>query len=255
VIQQGKEHRANRDVAMIDILGFRSLLASDDLLQIVERVHALLRDAQAMLTAHIGSSTGESRTRTLGEVHFSDTIMLWTPAIADSAAPESEAALGHLLRAVTFLLYESFLKGMPLRAGIAFGECYMDPANDIFVGRAIADAYELESAQDWAGGAVHTAVRLGTPGMGCLKDYSVPLKPRAKVRTRIALNWPDIPDSPEGYHALKRAVAALLDRPLDPNARTKLQHTWKFLNQVYSGIRFRQREPNGSFRTFNPTKE
>ncbi len=65
-------HQGNRYIALIDILGFRSLLNTTPLAEIVRKVEVLLEDSQRYL--------GSNR-RTLGEVHFSDTILIWTPLV------------------------------------------------------------------------------------------------------------------------------------------------------------------------------
>ncbi len=75
------------------------------------------------------------------------------------------------------LICKAFLSGIPLRAGISFGECYIDRDRNILVGQAIADAHAVEAAQEWIGGAIHTdAEPTGVPGMGSIMDWDVPVK-------------------------------------------------------------------------------
>lgn len=54
-----------------------------------------------------------------------------------------------------FLVARSVLLGVPLRGGIAYGDCMMDSATNTFVGRPLIDAHLVDASQRWAGVAPH----------------------------------------------------------------------------------------------------
>ena len=242
----------NRYVALIDILGFRSLLASTPVIEVIGRIDNLLSDAQRYLRA----STGSGQVRTLGEVHFSDTILMWTPLIKDIHDDQEIVAGGHLFFVVTDLIYRSFIAGIPLRAGIGFGECCIDVDRQIFVGRAIVDAYEVESAQDWVGGALHPSVPFGIAYAGSLVKYAVPVKTGAAVVPEIALNWPDCPDSPVDHKFLKKTVDAMLAAAVPMPTRVKMENTRAFVEVVQNRIRYQAITRSGELSDwFNPVTD
>lgn len=56
-----------------------------------------------------------------------------------------------LLSTVAWLVFETLQGGnTKVRGGLAYGD---DPLNALFVGRPIAEAYNLEKSQQWSGAA------------------------------------------------------------------------------------------------------
>ncbi len=47
----------------------------------------------------------------------------------------------------------SILEGLPIRMGIAFGDCLIDKPRGRYLGLPIVNAHRVEIAQDWIGGA------------------------------------------------------------------------------------------------------
>lgn len=124
---------------------------------------------------------------------FSDSIIL--VSIDDQAI----SALKLLIYA--WRLSQSFMAfKMPIRGGIAFGELYSNPQQNICLGSALTTAYDLERIQAWIGTAIHSSVVEAFPEIlavnhenrGLLDDiflsYSVPMKDGSSQYLRT-LNW------------------------------------------------------------------
>lgn len=168
-------------IAMCDVLGFTRLVATTPLDEIHERYRALLAQLEPHPLFRIKAGTYE-REIVLNRVVFSDTILMWAPA--------GEAM--ELLPGVLGQLMGRAMGSMPLRAGLAFGECVIDPANELYVGQPIT-----EQSQEWVGGAFHPSC-WRRPGLhdvlcrgyeGSAVKYPVPVKAGAEP-LEYALNWP-----------------------------------------------------------------
>jgi len=56
------------------------------------------------------------------------------------------------------LIAGAYLSEIPLRMGVAFGETFVDPERNIIIGKPVGEAFLLEKAQEWVGGAFHASV-------------------------------------------------------------------------------------------------
>jgi hypothetical protein len=173
-------------IAMGDVLGFTNLVAATRLDEIYERYMALRAQLEPSPLFRMKPGTYE-REIVLNRVVFSDTILWW--------APEGETV--ELLPHVIGQIMAGAVGSMPLRAGLAFGECVIDPANEIYIGQPIIDAYRTEQAQEWMGGAFHPSCWT-LPGLRdtlcrgyerSAVEYPVPVKTGVPPLT-YALNWP-----------------------------------------------------------------
>jgi hypothetical protein len=174
-------------VAMCDVLGFTNLIAEVSL----EEIHRRYLDLVARLEPHpvfrIRPGTHE-REIVLNRVVFSDTILFWAPA----------GETMELLPYVVAQVMSRAMGSMPLRAGFALGDCVIDPANELYIGQPIVDAYRTEQAQDWIGGAFHPSCwrwpgLRETLGRASAVRYAVPVKAGSAAGAaplEYALNWP-----------------------------------------------------------------
>jgi hypothetical protein len=210
-------------IAMCDVLGFTSLVAATSLAEIRERYLALVAQLEPHPLFRIRTGTYE-REIVLNRVVFSDTILLWAPA--GDTMELLPYVLGHIIgKAVSSL---------PLRAGLAFGECIIDPANELYVGQPIIDAYRTEQAQEWMGGAFHPSCwqRPGFRDVLCKGyersaiQYAVPVKP-GTTPLEYALNWPAL----AGPDFSVESLAASEERAA-PAARGKWQNARRFYETV-----------------------
>ncbi len=177
-------------VAMCDVLGFTHLVATTALDEIHARYLALVEALEPRPFYRITPGT-YAREIVLNCRVFSDTILYWAPA-------------GDAMELLPFVLGQIMAQAMstmPLRAGLAFGNCIIDPAREIYIGQPIIDAYHTEREQEWVGGAFHPSCwkRRGLLDVLCkgrersAVKYPVPVKAGASAgggRLEYALNWP-----------------------------------------------------------------
>jgi hypothetical protein len=155
----------HRWIAMLDILGFRQLVKTRPLSWLVRQLDHLFAAAEpkeASCCFLLADGRMRKRNLKLGYLHFSDTLMLWTPALDADDHDVNIAAFSHICNTVANLIALALINGLSLRGGLAFGECYINPAKQLAVGEPIVDAYLLEQEQEWLGAAVN-AEQLGEP--------------------------------------------------------------------------------------------
>jgi hypothetical protein len=153
-------------VAVCDILGFSALVQEHPL-------YSVVRDALDWFRRALGHSIhgGEFPPATppmrdlsghgqVGIAWFSDTVLLYTKQDTDEAVAD-------LVTAVASLLFETIIEGSTkIRAGLAYGEAFIDQESSLYVGRPIIDAHLLENAQDWAGAALTASACARIPQSG-----------------------------------------------------------------------------------------
>jgi hypothetical protein len=187
-------------IAMLDILGFRQMVETRNLNELVRVVDNLFIASQPRESVLV-SQSGERRT-TLGHLHFSDTIMLWTPRLDTDESAFNGHAFFHLCGTVNNLIALALVNGVALRGGLAMGECYLDHAKQLAVGKAIINAYLLEQEQEWLGAAVageqlgELAVFNDFEDWSGLVSYPVPTK-TSSSRALFALDWTHIARLPD----------------------------------------------------------
>ena len=179
-------------VAICDVLGFSNLVARESLERIHQRYSELLGRLEPSPIFLIDSKTGE-RKIVVNQIVFSDTVLFWAPA-----GNEME-----LLPTMLGQLMAASVGSLPLRIGLAFGECVIDRTKHIYIGQPIVDAYRTEQAQNWMGGAFHPSCwrHKGFLEFLC-KDferaavrYPVPIVPGREAlvpQLEYALNWPPL---------------------------------------------------------------
>lgn len=179
-------------VAMIDVLGFKNLLATEH----IQNICRMFRNLQYRTWHHMQNETLViSKSGALKECHpvhyafFSDTILIWQDVeLQDEDAGEK---VDRLLISLQLFMSNSLANIVPLRAGIAWGECILEPTINMFIGRPIADAFILEDAQDWVGAAFHpsamqliNSIKKYFPLNNLSKyaqDYNVPIKKKVDL--------------------------------------------------------------------------
>jgi class 3 adenylate cyclase len=184
--------RQNYFLAVCDILGFSALVGKNSLESVVELLawfrrslnHSVLKSEFPDV---VPATSDLARHEHVGVAWFSDTLLFYTKSDTDDAIRE-------LLATVAWLVFEGMVDGRTrVRAGIAYGEAYIDPQNSLFVGKPIVEAYRLERAQQWSGGALSQSACDRLPEKILSADwwvvqYDVPLKDGKTHRT-LALNW------------------------------------------------------------------
>jgi hypothetical protein len=137
-----------------------------------------------------------------------------SPEIREYYSPPVRYGEDFFLSAATLVL-TGLEMGLPLRIGLAFGDCVVQPSRQLFVGLPFVYAYETEQRQEWVGGACHNSCYFA-PGFGWypihedewrtdpwsyqsslelrhLVQHQIPVKPGTTGPSLdIALNWPSM---------------------------------------------------------------
>lgn len=209
---------------MFDILGFRGMLDELGLGRLMSRI----QDLRGVLDKVF---RWEARFAT-----FSDTILLYSKPVP---FPVNEAHEFQVrIEADAFFRYsavlqaQALLAGLPLRGGIAFGECVVAPTRGVFVGPPIVDAYLLSEVQDWIGVALHDSCgpllsMTRPPEMGVLLRSSIPVKGQSE-REGWTLDWPRMIPTPV---ALWEKVNSLVADNLGTPHRQRWERTRDFVDE------------------------
>jgi len=189
----------NRTVAVCDILGFRNLVLTHQLNAVVERIlpffskilHHSTHQGEFPLTP---PSLKELKSQTrVGLAWFSDTIILYS-------FEDTNEDFRRVIEAVGWLIFETMsIPYTRVRAAVSYGDLFVDEQNGLYIGAPIIEAYELQSIQQWVGGALapSAAGRIPTQDLArnpldwWLTEYPIPLKchdPRF-INTRFAIDW------------------------------------------------------------------
>ena len=182
-------------IALCDMLGFSKLVRGNQLNTVVENVLGWFRKV-----LHFSINKDEwletvppfddiDKNSKIGLAWFSDTILLFT-------REDSDESLRELLQTVAWLLFATINSTTRMRAGIAYGDAFIDPQNAMYVGIPIIDAYQMEQKQQWAGAALTESavervpefVRGGNFADWPILPYNVPLKNNETLST-LAVNW------------------------------------------------------------------
>ena len=157
---------------------------------------------------------------------FSDTVILI------STDDQERAAFNVLLHA--WRLSQWFISvGLPLRGGVAFGELYANPREQVFLGRALTAAHALEQAQKWIGTSISPGVVERFPALfpsdpsdlvsGLFPLYDVPTKTGPqRMRT---INW-------RAQFVAAKGIQSLLPKPTDAESATKIANTLSYAKEM-----------------------
>lgn len=223
-----------RTVAFLDILGFRNKLQNTPLLELVHDYERRILESQFMNQPFHSTS----QTPTLFNDHpynfpwctqyiFSDSIIL--------VSHDEDIMSCMKLLVYSWRLSQHFIAaGTPLRGGIAFGELYQNPSLNVFVGKALAKAYELEGCQNWIGISLDNSVverfpeffeTIGNDKYPILNDllfeYPVPFKDGESKRLKT-INW-------RWNLVVERGTRSLFSDGGDAKVAEKIANTLKYV--------------------------
>lgn len=184
----------NRAVAFLDILGFSKMIQKFDIATLGEKYEKLMNQVDAM---RIPNPLGHEKTvfsflenkdeLLCKQFIFSDSIIL----IANDDSEESFFKL--ILHAWRVLqIFISF--GMPLRGAISYGDIFINEKINMFLGKSLTNAYELERQQQWIGVIIDqiAADKYDIFNNEIMKElcieYEVPFKSGINKKYRT-LNW------------------------------------------------------------------
>lgn len=132
----------------------------------------------------------------IGIAWFSDTILLFTKEDTNDQVKE-------LVNSVGYLISDNMnFRETRLRVGISYGDAIMDDSNEIYLGKPIIEAHQLEKKQKWAGGAIsksaeHRILSIQDNEIqNWLVNYDVPVEEN-KFEKLFAINWTQNPNHPK----------------------------------------------------------
>jgi hypothetical protein len=112
------------------------------------------KGVEASVTHEVPTGTELSITRLpqsehLGVARFSDTILLY-------ALDDTNEACKKVMEVAGWLLFRTLFgaQNTKVRIGVSYGEFYVNPQKDLFLGKAIVEAHKIEQQQVWMGGAL-----------------------------------------------------------------------------------------------------
>ncbi|MFH0985718.1 MAG: hypothetical protein V1882_09345, partial [Candidatus Omnitrophota bacterium] len=158
---------------------------------------------------------------------FSDSIIL-------VAHDGKEEACLRLLIYVWRLLQACLSAQMPFRGGVAYDEIFVDEIKEIFLGRALTKAYELEGSQEWIGTAIHEDFKKTYPNIfndatrpylkNIFLKYPVPFK-GGGIKMLHTINW-------RFNLIVEEGTRSLMPYSLDRNVINKVQNTLKYSEKI-----------------------
>lgn len=232
------KRRDQNIVAMLDLLGFRDIMARQSLDTIEQRYRLLLSGS---LTLAGIASTGAVVFDEAGDLDlgadlwsvsfgvFSDTVVLYPKRFV-------ETPLTSVCTAVALLIDVGLQAGWSFRGGIDFGAFRSLSDLEVYLGTALVSAHEIESSQDWVGCIVGAAALNRFPEeaapllkSGILVPYPVPLKGREQSNLSTAVNWAYF-DAGWNHTRESKLVSAIDEAP--QGAKHKLAATLAFCQEM-----------------------
>jgi hypothetical protein len=223
----------------MDILGFQDRLSRTSAETIAKDVESLIdgipkHQSWAFATLDGRNASGNDR---IHKLLFSDTIFLWSDELPEYGI-RREARLRSFLGLIAHIILRGLVLGIPLRAGLASGEVYIDSKKRIIVGQPVVDAHLVEQSLDWIGGALDSSFPLTAASFSCVAQYEILIKD-AGGTLGYAVDWTGsalfpLPEwGPQVARQITTGVLRTLERRNDYGlpapVRQKYHNTMRFL--------------------------
>ncbi len=228
-------------VAVCDILGFKRLVMTRPLDQLLERQLSFFRRLLSYSIKHenvpdLPPNLIDLRAQNrVGFAMFSDTILIYSK-------DDDDISCRNVIETVAWIILTNMSTELKIRAGIAYGEFFADPENELYYGPALVEAYELEKAQEWAGGSLTIGAAKRIPPITStgerfqwyICNYPVPLKPDSGIMpSGIAVDWTQyIHNSMPFVWSEKNREPTEEDKSNHPSEYNKFKNTKKFHEDV-----------------------
>ena len=170
-------------VAVCDVLGFGKMVEQSSSSELTQHISDLVK----LLTyASIPPGDKTSDKFKVGHAFFSDTVLLYS-------LTAGKYSFHDLISVITYLIAHPLKHPRyRFRAGIAFGDFYCDPRNNVYAGKALIEAHKLEKEQAWCGAALTeeagNAIIDTDLYSRYLVKYDVPMK-NGRSENHFAINW------------------------------------------------------------------
>ncbi len=191
----------SRYIAFCDVIGFKNLIMSEKLIKIANNYNKLIQEVHKIATEVSIPKLNYFKDYKLKSAIFSDTILVWSDIFNNTV--DNIWKYDHYFLNMISLLFNVGIKyDLPLRIGIAYGDCIIEPEKQLYLGLPLINAYYTESEQEWIGIGCHPSC-LESPiksklcfstlegiQLGPLICYEVPIKRNSSFSIKYTLNWP-----------------------------------------------------------------
>lgn len=238
----------NFTVGYLDLLGFKQKIDSQPISQLATQYETLVQKLGRLLNE---VEYNGQRFPLCKRFIFSDSIIL---------IPEKEQTVENWRDCFCLLAYAwkftqiALSIDFPIRGAIAYGEMYINEKDQIFLGKALTKAYELEQQQDWIGVTIDPSVFVAYPELDkahpllndILFEYLVPMK-NDRSETHRTLNW-------RWNMVSQHGTRALFKESMDSSVQEKQNNTLAYAKKVIESGRIYPSVDQSSipelFRTF-----
>lgn len=225
-------------VAVCDILGFSNTVKNSTQNELktyhLNNIKNIIKTAFSNYkrpTSRPQSSMEVLENNLLGYAYFSDTVLIYSVC-------DSRDGWRNVLNSVFYLLsYPMFTPLHKFRVGISHGEFHYNQKENIFIGKALVEAVELERKQEWSGAALTNDAAQKFKGIypekETLIEYDVPVKQKycKKVETLTVVNWTtaDHPKRIKKYNwMIREENGVVVKKYRNSKAEKKIRNTEKF---------------------------
>ena len=179
-------------VAVCDILGYSNLVREHSLQELreyhLENILNVVKSSIPSIEEKITSNTQLELMTTgiVGHVTFSDTVIIYS--LYDNRDGRKNV-LDAVYRLLCIPMNTPYYR---YRVGISYGEMYVDREKNIYIGKALIEAHDLEVLQEWSGAALTESAanmfKNHSPENSMLVEYDVPIKGDTNKRLTV-VNW------------------------------------------------------------------
>jgi hypothetical protein len=217
-------------LALLDILGFRKIVAMNKVETVALMLKGLEREVARNAHHPLVLSSSQPPVRFL---LYSDSILLY---IED----EDRRSITGLVQATKVVIGVALFDGLMLRGAITKGELFVSGNRQVFAGRGLVRAYDLERNQGWAGAVIDRTTIGATPAeaealdactwLGFVRRAAVPRQEGSA--TEIVLDWTNRWGGPSAtVSILERKLRGTMGEP-DARAKAKQDATWEFMRKA-----------------------
>ncbi|MEN9910116.1 MAG: hypothetical protein RLZZ540_3275 [Bacteroidota bacterium] len=195
----------NRFVGIMDIMGFKDLVARNDhetVYEMMKKVSYAMRVNQSVFSV---DSESENFDINIIMMTYSDSIMIYS-------RDDSESSQENFIASISALSEDLFKDGIPHKGGVAFGKMTLDFENSIFFGQPLIDAYLLQEELNLYGIVAHPTAEFKNEFYedDTVIEYNCPFKTGyAKHYTILPGTFLADPFTIEEFEILYKSVCAL----------------------------------------------
>lgn len=233
-VESQAQEQSYRVLCYLDILGFSDKILKFETWEKKDiykyLIKQYLESTSLMKRDMYGGDIGKERVAAVS--WFSDTVIIYSNKLDNLDSYEKSRQIWNILLCSISLFNIMMKIGFPLRGAIDISQFYVDPSKNIFVGRALINAYKESMCNNWAGISLTDTAARDIKNMpnnnysnSLLTEYDVPMKENKTKRYQV-LNWPsmakytkeDISNSFAKYSSIE-----------DSEVKRKLDNTIEFL--------------------------